>query len=67
MIVPKLNEIDLDDIPERVREEMEFIPVEDVSEVLAHALMPKPVDKAESVAEPEPEPDEVSEPEPVVA
>ena len=67
VIVPKLNEIDLDDIPERVREEMEFIPVEDVSEVLAHALMPKPVDKAESVAEPEPEPDEVSEPEPVVA
>ncbi len=65
VIVPKLNEIDIDDIPEIVREEMEFIPVEDVTEVLAHALMPKPVDEAASFVEPEP--DEVGEPQPVAA
>jgi ATP-dependent Lon protease len=42
VIVPKYNEVDLDEIPEQVREDMEFIPVEDISEVLAHALLPAP-------------------------
>jgi ATP-dependent Lon protease len=38
IILPKRNEIDLDDIPKEVRESMTFIPVEELSEVLFHAL-----------------------------
>ncbi len=41
IIMPKLNDIDLDDLPEKVRNELEFILVEDINEVLAHALTPK--------------------------
>jgi len=36
--VPKRNEGDLDDVPEQVREQMTFHPVEDVRDVLAVAL-----------------------------
>ncbi len=39
VIVPKLNEVDLDEIPEAVRNDMEFILVDDISEVLHHALI----------------------------
>ncbi len=42
VLVPKLNEIDLDEIPELVRSEVTLILVEDVAEVLAHALEPAP-------------------------
>ena len=38
IICPKENEKDLDDIPESVREEMEFVLVSHVDEVLKHAL-----------------------------
>jgi ATP-dependent Lon protease len=38
IILPKRNEIDLDDVPKEVRDQMTFIPVEELSEVLAHAL-----------------------------
>ena len=38
IILPKRNEIDLDDIPKEVRDTMEFVPVEEISEVLAQAL-----------------------------
>jgi ATP-dependent Lon protease len=38
VIVPKRNEGDLDDVPEQVREQMTFHPVEDVRDVLAVAL-----------------------------
>ena len=38
VILPRENEKDLDDIPEHLRKEMEFVPVDDVSEVLRHAL-----------------------------
>src|SRR5581483_9467199 len=38
IILPKRNEIDLDDIPKEVRDTMTFIPVEELSEVLQHAL-----------------------------
>ena len=38
IIFPKRNEVDLDDIPKEVRDTMEFIPVEEISEVLHHAL-----------------------------
>jgi ATP-dependent Lon protease len=40
VILPKRNEGDLDDVPEQIREEMTFHPVETVSEVLAEALEP---------------------------
>ena len=42
VIVPKYNEVDIEEIPEQVREDIEFIPVEDISEVLQHALLPAP-------------------------
>ncbi len=38
IIFPKRNEIDLDDIPKEVRDTMTFVPVEEISEVLHHAL-----------------------------
>ena len=40
VILPRLNEADLDDVPEVVREQMVFIPVDTVDEVLAAALEP---------------------------
>ncbi|MEJ5311782.1 MAG: endopeptidase La [Anaerolineae bacterium] len=50
VLVPKLNDVDLDELPDKIRNEMEFILVEDVNEVLAHALTPK-------AEEPKPEPE----------
>jgi ATP-dependent Lon protease len=41
VILPKRNEGDLDDVPEQVRREMTFHPVEDVRDVLAVALRPE--------------------------
>jgi ATP-dependent Lon protease len=38
ILFPKRNEMDLDDIPKEIRETMEFVPVEQLSEVLEHAL-----------------------------
>ncbi len=38
IIMPKRNEIDLDDIPKEVRDTMTFVPVEELSEVLQQAL-----------------------------
>jgi ATP-dependent Lon protease len=38
IIMPKRNEKDLEDIPERVRQEMQFIFVETIDDVLEHAL-----------------------------
>ncbi len=54
VLVPKLNDVDLDELPDKIRNEMEFILVEDVNEVLAHALTPK-------AEEPKPEPETVPE------
>jgi ATP-dependent Lon protease len=57
-----LNEIDLDDIPEKVREEMEFVLAEDMNDVLEHALVsPDKVEESddevvEPTSEPEPTP-----------
>jgi len=39
VILPRENEKDLEDIPEHLRKEMKFIPVDDVSEVLRAALI----------------------------
>jgi ATP-dependent Lon protease len=40
LIVPRRNEPDIDDIPEHLREEMEFVLVDTVDEVLDAALEP---------------------------
>jgi ATP-dependent Lon protease len=60
IILPKLNDVDLDEIPEKVREEMEFVLAEDVGDVLEHALVS--VEEAEESAHEAVEP--ASEPEP---
>lgn len=39
IILPKENERDIDDIAENVKEKLEFVPVENMDEVLAHALV----------------------------
>ena len=41
IIMPKRNEKDLEDIPESVRQEMHFIFVETIDDVLEHALAPR--------------------------
>ncbi len=41
VLLPKLNEIDIEDIPEEVRQDIELVLVEDVNEVLAQALGPR--------------------------
>ena len=38
VIIPKLNEKDLMDVPDEAKQKLRFIPVETVEEVLAHAL-----------------------------
>jgi ATP-dependent Lon protease len=38
VLLPKRNEIDLEDVPKEVRDTMTFVPVEELSEVFAHAL-----------------------------
>ena len=46
VILPKENERDLEDVPEDVRSELKFIPVETIEEVLKEALdidLPRPV------------------------
>lgn len=42
VILPKLNEPDLEDLPEEVRQAMAFIPVDKIDEVLENALEPAP-------------------------
>jgi ATP-dependent Lon protease len=41
VILPKRNEGDLDDVPEQVRQEIAFHPVETIDQVLAIALEPE--------------------------
>ena len=46
IILPKENERDLEDVPEDARNELQFVPVETVEEVLREALdidLPRPV------------------------
>jgi ATP-dependent Lon protease len=50
VILPKRNEGDLDDVPEKVREEITFHPVETVDEVLALALEPAEEETHSAVA-----------------
>ena len=41
VIIPKLNEKDLPDVPEEAKQKIKFVPVETVDEVLATALEQK--------------------------
>ena len=43
IIFPRRNEIELDEVPEQLREEMTFIPVDNVEEVLREALPASPL------------------------
>jgi ATP-dependent Lon protease len=58
VVLPRLNEPDLDDLPEEVRKEMEFFLVESIDEVLQHTLEPvaiePPAGKTNTAAEPAP-------------
>jgi ATP-dependent Lon protease len=42
VILPKRNERDLDDVPEELRQDLEFIPVDSAEEVIRTALQPEP-------------------------
>jgi len=50
VILPRRNEADLDDVPETVREKMQFILVDTVDEVMAAALTPLPGQEASDAA-----------------
>ena len=40
IILPMENKRDIEDIPENVREKLEFVPVEQMDQVLTKALLP---------------------------
>jgi ATP-dependent Lon protease len=42
VILPKRNERDLDDVPEELRQDLEFIPVDSADEAIRIALQPEP-------------------------
>jgi len=42
VILPRLNAVDLDELPEEIRKDMEFVLVDDIFTVLEHALPPAP-------------------------
>jgi hypothetical protein len=39
--LPKANEVDLDDVPQEIRDELEFVLVEHLDEVLERAIVPE--------------------------
>jgi ATP-dependent Lon protease len=41
IILPKANEVDLDDVPQEIRVELEFVLVEHLNEVLERAIVPE--------------------------
>jgi ATP-dependent Lon protease len=52
ILLPKRNEMDLDDIPKEVRDTMTFVPVEELSEVLFNALGKRVISRVPLGAEP---------------
>ncbi len=52
VLIPKLNEADLDELPDAVREEIEIILVDDVRDVLREALTPPRAEVQEEAEEP---------------
>ncbi len=65
VIVPRLNEVDLGEIPETVRNDMEFVLVDDITEVLQAALIGGDASPS-GTTEPEPA-EESAVPEPAVS
>jgi ATP-dependent Lon protease len=53
IVLPKRNEIDLDDVPKEVRDTMTFVPVEEISEVFEQAFGKRIVTPV-TLGEPEP-------------
>ncbi len=45
VLIPKLNQSDLHEVPEEIREDLDFITVSDIDEVFRKALEPKSSDK----------------------
>jgi len=50
VILPQRNEADLEELPEEVRQAIQFVFVQSVDEVLAAALEPEPAKQAEDDA-----------------
>ena len=42
MLIPKENEKDLADVPDKVKKNLEIVPVNTIEEVLVHALLEMP-------------------------
>lgn len=59
VIMPAANEADLEDLPDNVREQMKFIPVETVDEVLDTALQAVPSVPVDPPSTDDPDPDSV--------
>ena len=59
VIMPAANEADLEDLPDNVGEQMKFIPVETVDEVLETALLAAPAAPVESPSTDKPDPERV--------
>jgi ATP-dependent Lon protease len=55
VIIPRRNEKDLDDIPQEVREQLTFVPVDRVDQVLEEALGERVTDDQEEATSPEAE------------
>lgn len=53
IILPRRNEVDLDDLPPEVRRELTVLPVETLDQVLAAALLPNPAATISSLFEAE--------------
>jgi ATP-dependent Lon protease len=49
VLLPKANEVDLDDVPQEIRDELAFVLVEHLNEVLERAIMPEVEYEAEAV------------------
>ena len=52
VILPKRNKIDIEEIPEEIREEMDFVYADSVKEVIQASLKPKPRRRTRKMAEP---------------
>jgi ATP-dependent Lon protease len=52
VILPKRNEIDIEEIPEEIRDEMKFVYTDSVKEVIQKALKPAPRGKTRKIAKP---------------
>lgn len=50
VIIPRRNEVDLEDVPDDIRQEMKFVVADTVDDVLNASLMPTPARKASTKA-----------------